>query len=74
MPIKSGDAVLIVSHDIYENRAAQVVSVDNDNVTVKLWDSTDEITTDVKNLKRKARCVCGMSGNKPFCDGSHAGR
>lgn len=73
MPLKNGDAVLIISHDKYENKAAQVVSVDGESITVKLWDGTDQIVVDSNSIKRKARCVCGMSNKKPFCDGSHAG-
>jgi CDGSH-type Zn-finger protein len=73
MAIKNGDAVLIITHEKYINRAAKVINIENNIAVIKLWDGTDQFEILLDNIKRKKSCVCGMSKSKPFCDGSHAG-
>lgn len=73
MPIKNGDAVLIINHDLYQDKAAKVVDIKEDLVSLKLWDGSAELTLKLEDVKRKKSCVCGMTKSMPFCDGSHAG-
>jgi ribosome maturation factor RimP len=73
MAIKNGDAVLIITHNEYTNKAAKVINVENNTAVIKLWDGSDQFEIPLDNIKRKKSCVCGMSKSKPFCDGSHAG-
>lgn len=71
--MKPGMIVQIINNESYEKMAAEIVSAIDDNYTVKLCDTQEIITLKSSNLKRKKLCVCNISKNKPFCDGSHSG-
>ena len=71
--MRIGQYILIIDHDIHDNKAAQLIEIMDTMYRVKLYDTNEEIIIKENNIKRKKSCVCGESKNKPFCDGSHAG-
>jgi CDGSH-type Zn-finger protein len=66
--MKQGDIAIVVDQDII----GEVVLVENKMVTLKLSDGQNIIKQE-EDLKRKKKCVCGMSKKFPACDGSHSG-
>jgi len=71
--MKPGMIVMITDEGQHNKKAAEIISLENDNFTVKVCDTGEIIVLKSSNLKRKKLCVCNASKNKPFCDGSHAG-
>jgi transcription antitermination factor NusG len=69
--MQKGHMIKIISGD-YEGRAAEIIDIDEDKVTVKLFHSTETAVLKPEEVKRKKLCVCGLSKDYPFCDGSHA--
>lgn len=69
--MNKGNIVKILSGD-NSGKAAEVVEVKETEVTIKLLNSEDTYVVKPDEVKRKRVCVCGLSKDYPFCDGSHA--
>lgn len=70
--MQKGNVVKIIAGE-YENRVAEIVEVFETEVTAKLWGTTEIVKLNKEDVKRKKLCVCGLSKQYPFCDGSHSG-
>lgn len=69
--MNKGNIVKILSGD-NSGKAAEVVEIKETEVTIKLLNSEDTYVVKPDEIKRKKVCVCGLSKDYPFCDGSHA--
>lgn len=69
--MQKGHIVKILSGD-HEGRAAEILEVSDNEVTVKLFHGTETAVLKPEEVKRKKLCVCGLSKDYPFCDGSHS--
>lgn len=67
--MKQGDLVLVNDTDI----VGEVVNVNDSQIEIKLQNGST-ILKNEQDVKRKKKCVCGMSNAFPVCDGSHSGR
>lgn len=67
--MKQGDLVLVNDTDI----VGEVVNVNDSQIEIKLQNGST-ILKNEQDVKRKKKCVCGMSNSFPVCDGSHSGR
>lgn len=57
----------------HEGKAAEIVEVLSEYAVIaKLLNTEETFTLFREHLKRKKLCVCGLSKDYPFCDGSHA--
>jgi CDGSH-type Zn-finger protein len=57
----------------HEGKAAEIIEVLSEYaVIVKLLNTEETFTISRQDVKRKKMCVCGMSKDYPFCDGSHS--
>jgi uncharacterized protein YchJ len=66
--MKNGDIVSAIDEDII----GEVIGISDGSVSIKLQNGTTILKSE-ENLKRRKRCVCGMSKKFPACDGSHSG-
>jgi len=66
--MKQGDVVVIIE----TQETGEVLNVSNTEVEIKLNNGTNLIKNE-DQLRRKKKCVCGMSKSFPACDGSHSG-
>lgn len=64
--------VLITSGE-FEGRAAYVLSFNDTESVIKLFDTDEEFTINNDLIKRKKQCSCSKSKKYPLCDGSHSG-
>jgi len=71
--MRIGQFVLIINHDEHNNKAAELVEIMDTVYRVKLFETGQELIVKEDNIRRKKSCICGLSKNRPFCDGSHAG-
>jgi CDGSH-type Zn-finger protein len=67
--MKNGDIVSVKDTDI----VGEVVSIIENKVEIKLQNGTSILKLE-DEVKRKKKCVCGMSKSFPACDGSHSGQ
>lgn len=67
--MKQGDVVVVIETKV----TGEVVDVSDSGIKVRLQDGTTVIKTD-EELKRRKKCVCGMSASFLICDGSHSGQ
>lgn len=67
--MKQGDLVLVNDTNI----VGEVVNVSDSQIEIKLQNGST-ILKNEQDVKRKKKCVCGMSNAFPVCDGSHSGR
>jgi CDGSH-type Zn-finger protein len=66
--MKQGDVVSVIDTDI----VGEVVNVQENQVEIKLQNGSTILKND-QEVKRRKKCVCGMSKAFPVCDGSHSG-
>ena len=66
--MKQGDIVVVIK----TQETGEVLNVSNTEVEIKLNNGTNLIKNE-DQLRRKKKCVCGMSKSFPACDGSHSG-
>jgi CDGSH-type Zn-finger protein len=69
--MNKGNLVIILDGE-NKDRAAEILSINEEEATLRLYKDATEVVEKLENLKRKKLCVCGQSKSHPFCDGSHA--
>lgn len=67
--MKQGDIVSVIGTEI----VGEVFNTMDGSVEIKLQNGSTIIKSE-EEVKRRKRCVCGMSNAFPVCDGSHSGR
>jgi len=72
MIINVGDFIVIKNHDLYSDKAAEVLSIENNKYLVKTFIGSNTLELNADQVKWKKKCVCGQTSRGPFCDGSHA--
>lgn len=66
--MKQGDVVSVNDTAI----VGEVLSVQDNQIEIKLQNGSTILKSN-EEVRRRKKCVCGMSKVFPVCDGSHSG-